>query len=174
MSPAPPAPAKANDSLSTEKGGTETDDLSTSDLGGGGVVDELDDGLAHLNDLDVAWGFDVDAFMQERIHQVPADGEAGIDKPGTMGSFQGGAMDVSSALRGKAETAETMGSSQGGAVDASSVPAGRAEGSPSAASGSDTGQGKGEGPPAILSGWPGHGFSSWGRLSPTVRGRTRG
>ena len=31
----------------------------------GGVVDEPDDGLAHLNDLDVTWGFDLAAFLQE-------------------------------------------------------------------------------------------------------------
>ena len=41
------------------------DDVSRSDSSGGGVVDELDNGLAHLNDLDVTWGFDLDAFLQE-------------------------------------------------------------------------------------------------------------
>ena len=50
-----------HDSLSTEEGGSEADDESTSDGGGVGVVDELDDGLAHLNDLDVTWEFDLDA-----------------------------------------------------------------------------------------------------------------
>ena len=43
----------------------------------GGVVDELDDGLAHLHDLNVTWGFDLDAFMQVRAQQAPAAGEAG-------------------------------------------------------------------------------------------------
>ena len=37
-----------------------------SDRGGGGVVDELDDDLAHLNDLGVTWSFDLDSFLQER------------------------------------------------------------------------------------------------------------
>ena len=52
-SPAPPVPAQMHDSLSTEEEGSEADDESTADRGGGGVVDELDNGLAHLNDLDV-------------------------------------------------------------------------------------------------------------------------
>ena len=33
MSPAPPAPAQMHDSLSTEEGGSEADDYSTSDRG---------------------------------------------------------------------------------------------------------------------------------------------
>ena len=37
-----------------------------SDRGGGGVVDELDDDLVHLNDLGVTWSFDLDSFLQER------------------------------------------------------------------------------------------------------------
>ena len=97
------------------------------------MVDELDDGLAHLNDLDVTWGFDLDAFMQERTQQVPAAGEAGDETPETMGSSQGGAVDASSAPRGRAKTADTMGSSEGDAVDASSIPAGRVESNPGTA-----------------------------------------
>ena len=31
---------------------------------GEGVVDVLDDGLAHLNDLDVPWGFDLEAVCK--------------------------------------------------------------------------------------------------------------
>ena len=52
-------------------------------------------------------------------------------------------------------------------MDASPVLAGRAESDPSAASAFETGQGNGDDPPAVLS------VSSWGRLPPTVRGRTR-
>ena len=115
-----------HDSLSTEEGGSEADDESTSDRGGGGVVDELDDGLARLNDLDMTWGFDMDAFLQERAQQAPAAGDAGDGTVETMGSSQGGSVDASSAPAGRAETVETMGSFQGG-MDASSVPAGRAE-----------------------------------------------
>ena len=81
VSPAPPAPAQANDCLSTEKAGSEADDLSTSDRGDGGLVGVLDVGLAHLNDLDVMWGFDLEAFLEERIHQVPVAGEAGDETP---------------------------------------------------------------------------------------------
>ena len=126
VSPTPPAPAPMHDSLSTEEGGSEADDESTSDRGGGGVVDELDDGLARLNDLDMTWGFDMDAFLQERAQQAPAAGDAGDGTVETMGSSQGGSVDASSAPAGRAETVETMGSFQGG-MDASSVPAGRAE-----------------------------------------------
>ena len=43
----------------------------------GGIVYELDDGLAHLNDLDVTWGFYLDAVLQERAWKEPAAGEAG-------------------------------------------------------------------------------------------------
>ena len=151
-------------------------------------MDALDDDLAHLNVLDVTWGFDLDAFLQERARQAPAPGEAGDGTAETMDSSQGRAVDASSALIGTATTPETMGSSRGvavdapsapmrraeiaetmgsclgGAVDASSVPAGRAESDPGAASASDTGQGNGEDPPAVLSGRPAHDPSSWGRL----------
>ena len=87
-------------------------------------MDELDEGLARLNDLDLTWGFDLDAFLEERAQQVPAAGDAGDGTAETMGSSRGGAVDASSAPVGRVETAETMDSSQRGAVDASSVPAG--------------------------------------------------
>ena len=58
-------------------------------------------------------------------------------------------------------------------MDALSVPAGTPESDPGAASVSDTGQGNGEDPPAILSGRRAHELSSWGRLPPTVRSRAR-
>ena len=132
-------------------------------------MDELDDGLAHLNDLDGTWGFDLDAFLQERAQQAPAAGEARDGTAETMDSSEG----TSSAPMGRAETTETMGSSQGVAVDASSVPAGRAGSNPGAASASDTGQGNCEDPPAALSGRPAHELSQWGQFPPTVRGRTR-
>ena len=63
VSPTPPAPAPMHDSLSTEEGGSEADDESMSYRGGGGL-DELDDGLARLDDLDVTWGVDLDAFCR--------------------------------------------------------------------------------------------------------------
>ena len=44
---------------------------------GGGVADELIDDLAHMNDLDLTWGFDLDAFLRERAQQAPDVGEAG-------------------------------------------------------------------------------------------------
>ena len=55
------------------RGGSEEDE-STSDRGGGGVADEPDDGLAHLNNLDVTWGFDLDAFCRSAHtrHLLPA------------------------------------------------------------------------------------------------------
>ena len=134
VSPAPPAPAETNDSPSTEKGGSEADGVSKPDGGDGGVVDELDDGLAHLDDLDVTWGFDLGASMQGRAQQAPATGEAGDGTRETKGSSQEGAVDASSVSMGRVETAEKMGSSQGGAVDASSVPAGREQSDPGAGS----------------------------------------
>ena len=73
------------------------------------MVDELDNGLARLNDLDVTWGFDLDAFLQERAQQAPA--VCGTAE--TLCSSQRGAADASSAPAGTAETVDTMGSSQG-------------------------------------------------------------
>ena len=83
-------------------------------------------------------------------------------------------MDASVAPRQRAETAGAMELYQGGAVDASSIPARRAESDPGAASISNTGQGNGEPPPAILSGRLAPELSSWGRLPPTVRDLTWG
>ena len=97
--------------------------MSTSDRGGGGVVGELDHGLAHLNDPDVTWGFDLKLFLQERAQQAPAVGEASDEIPETISLSHGGAVDASSAPKVRAETAETMGSSQRSAMDASSGPA---------------------------------------------------
>ena len=74
----------------TEEEGSIAHDESTSDRGGGGVVDELvdklDDDLAHLNNLDVTWGFDLDVFLRERRQQVPAAVDAGDGKAETIGS----------------------------------------------------------------------------------------
>ena len=140
-----------HDSLLTKEGASEADDESTSARGGGEVVDELEDRLAPLTGLDVAWGFDLDAFFQERAQQAPAAGDAGDGTVKTMGSSQGGAMYASSAPAGRAENVETMGSSQG-RVDASSVPEGRAESDPGTSAASGIDQGNGEDPPAVLSG----------------------
>ena len=164
------------------------------EVGGGGVIDEQEEGLARLTDLDVTWGFDLHAFSRERSQETPAAGDAGDlhaclqgrsqEAPvacdagdgtaETMDSSQGGAVDASSVPAGRAETVETMDSSQGGAVDASSVPAGRAESGSDASATSGTDQGNGEGPPTVLSGRAAHELSRWGRLPPTVMGRTRG
>ena len=161
---------------------------------GGGVMDEQDDGLARLTDLDVTWEFDLHAFLrersqatpaagnagylhaclQERSQEAPVTGDAGDRTAETMDSSQGDAVDASSVPAGRAETVETMDSSQGGAVDASSVPAGRAKNGSDASAASSTDQGNGEGPPAVPSGRAAHDLSSWGRLSPTEMGRTRG
>ena len=55
-----------HDSLSQEEDGSEIDDESTPSRGGGGVMDEQDEGLDRLIDLDVTWGFDLHAFLRER------------------------------------------------------------------------------------------------------------
>ena len=49
-------------------------------------MDELDDGLARLNDFDLTWGFDLDAFLEERAQEAPAAGDAGDGTDETMGS----------------------------------------------------------------------------------------
>ena len=90
-----------HDSQSQEEGGSEVDDESTSDRGGDGVMDKLDDGLDRLTDLNVTWGFDLHTFSRERSQEIPVAGKAGDG------------------------TAKTVDSSQFGAVDASWVPAGR-------------------------------------------------
>ena len=138
------------------------------------MVDEPDDGLAHLNDLDVTWGFDRDAFPQRRTRQAPAAGDAGDGTANTMDSSQGGAVDTPSAPAGASKRVETMGSPQEGTEDASSVPTERAASDLSASAASGTDQGNGDVPPAILSGRAEHEVSSWGRQPATVRGRTWG
>lgn len=61
VSPAPYVPGQNNDILSRKRGGAAADDESTSDRDGRGVIDELDDGLTHLNDLALTCGFDLNA-----------------------------------------------------------------------------------------------------------------
>ena len=77
VSPSPPVPAQMHDSLSQEGRGSEADDESTSDGGGGRVTDEKDEDLAHLTDLDVMWVFDLHAFLRERSQETPDVGDAG-------------------------------------------------------------------------------------------------
>lgn len=61
-------------------------------------------------------------------------------------------------------TAETIGLSEDGAVEAPSPPAGRADSDPGAVSTLDTDQGRGEDPPAGLSGKAAHNLNDyWGR-----------
>ena len=88
-------------------------------------MDEQSEGLARLTDLDVTWGFDLHACLQERSYEAPLAGDADDG------------------------TAETMDTSQGGAVDASSVPPGRAESSSAASAASGTDQRNGQSPPAV-------------------------
>lgn len=176
MLPAPHVPAKSNDPLSTEEGESEADDGNMSNQGGEGVVDEMDDGLVHVNDLELTWGFDLEGVVRgvRPADAWTATGGAGygatytmgsspggaVDSPSapvervetaeTMGSFQGGAVVASSAPVGRVETAETMVSYQGGAVDASPVPVGMYGGDQGEASASATGKGNDEHPPAVL------------------------
>ena len=95
-------------------------------------MDEQGEGLDRLADLDVTWGFDLHAFLRERSQETPAAGDAGN------------------------ETVETMDSSQGGAMDASSVLAGRAESDSGASAASDTDQENGDDTSAVLSGRASH------------------
>ena len=100
-----------HDFLSQEEGGSEADDESTSDEGGGEVMDEQDEGLARLTDLDVTWGLDLHAFLRERSQEAPVAGDAGDGTAETMDSSQGGAVDASLVPAGRAETVETIDSS---------------------------------------------------------------
>ena len=111
VSPSPPVPAPMHDSLSQEEGGSEADDESMSDGGGGGVMDDKEEDLARLTDLDVTWGFDQHAFLQERSQEAPVAGDAGDGTAETMDSSQGGAVDAFSVPAGRAETVETVDSS---------------------------------------------------------------
>ena len=90
-----------------------------------------------------------------------------------MDSSQRGAVDASSVPEGRAETVETRDSSQGGAVDASSVPEGRDESDSGASKASIADQLHGEDTPAVLPGRAAQ-RGTWGRVPPTVMGRTRG
>ena len=112
VSPNPPVPAQTNDSLPMEDGGSIADDESTSDRGGGGGVEELvyelDDDLAHLNNLDVTWGFDLDVFCTSADSRPPAAGDAGDGKVETIGSSQRGAVDASSVPTGRAKARRSV------------------------------------------------------------------
>ena len=132
------------------------------------MVDELDDDLAHLNDLDSTGGFDLSVFLQERRQQASAAGDTGDGKAEIIGSSQGGTVNASLAPAGRAKARRSVRLKgarwtlprprEGGSkarrsvrlkreVDASSVPAGRAESDLSAASTSGTDEGYGEDPP---------------------------
>ena len=86
-------------------------------------MDEQDEVLARLTGLDVTWGFDLHAFLQERPQETPAAGDAGD----LLACLQERSKEAPVAGDAGDGTAETIDSSQGGAVDASSVPAGRVE-----------------------------------------------
>ena len=185
-----------HDSLSQEEGGSEADDESTSVRRryGGGVMDEEDEGLDRLIDLDVTWRVDLHAFLRERSNVAPAASDAGdlhaclqersqeapvADDAGdgtveTMNLSQESVVEPPSFPAGRAETVETMDSFQVRTVHASSVPAGRAESGSDASAASGTDQGNGDGSPAVLSCRAAHEPSSWGQLTLTVLGRTRG
>ena len=66
----------------------------------GGMVEDLDNGLVHLNDLDVTWGFGLDTFWQQRRRQEPAAANASDGKAKMIGPSQGGAVNASSAPAG--------------------------------------------------------------------------
>ena len=57
------------------------------------MVDELGDGLDHSKGLDVAWGFDLDVFLQEHAHQASVASEAGDGARGRRGHLLGPRMD---------------------------------------------------------------------------------
>lgn len=77
ITPARLASSQIHASLSTEEDeGLEADAENTSDRGGGEVVDELHDGLAHMNNLNLTWGFELDASFEGRVQQAPAAGNA--------------------------------------------------------------------------------------------------
>ena len=115
----------------------------------GGEGGEKDDILGRLNDLDVTWGIDLRACLQERAQAVSVAGDAGDG------------------------TAETIDSSQGSAIDASSVPTERAKSNSGASAASGTDQGSGDDLPVVLVRRDAYKLSSWRRLPPTVLGRTR-
>ena len=124
MLPAPPVPSKANGSLFEGRGSVFYDE-STSGQGSVGLVDEVMDDLAHPDDFDVTWVFDVDVFVQECLQQA---------------SVVNGADD---------ETADTTDPSKGGTIDIPSVPAGRVDSAANTASTTD--QGRDVGLPAVMS-----------------------
>lgn len=115
----------------------------------GGAVDERDGDLGHMNDLNVARWFGLDTGLPERAQEANAAGDACN------------------------RTCETIGSSQAGAVDAPSALEGIVDGDPSAASTSDTDEGDGEDPPAVLSRRSAHELSDcWERPPATLKHRT--
>ena len=129
MLPAPSVLAQTNDSLSAEEEGSVADDESSSDQGdGGGPKGLMIDDLAHLDDLHVAWGFDIVSISQERSQQASVAGGPVTEQP-----------------------RPTISSSDGGKVDNPSVPVGRADSVSCEALTTDTAQGSGVDPPAILS-----------------------
>lgn len=140
-------------------------------------------------------GIVLEGEPQERRQRAPAAGDTGDGKAERIGSSQGGAVDTSSALVGKAESktsgspqgsevdvssapagrteSEAIGSSQGGAVDTSAVQVERAERNLSAASNSGIDHGNDKDSPAVLSGREAHELNDWGSPPATVRGRIR-
>ena len=64
----------------------------------------MDDVLAHLNKLEMTWGSDLEAFLQESRQQTPAAGDTGDGKAQTGGSSLWGAVEASWAPAGRAQS----------------------------------------------------------------------
>lgn len=106
--PTPPVPTQMNGSLSTEEGRSIVDDKSTWDQGRGVVVDELGYDLAQLDDLNVVWECDLDAFLRERTQHVSATGDADDGIHETMCPSEWGAVDTPWTLAGRADNDSTV------------------------------------------------------------------
>lgn len=64
--------ANTNDLRPANEQGPVAADESKSDQGGGGLVDQLDGYVSHLDDLDATWRINLDEFLQKRTNRVPS------------------------------------------------------------------------------------------------------
>lgn len=76
-------------------------------------MDELDDGLARLNKLELTWGFELGAIWGDRTQQAPCTGDTVDGRAELTGLSQGSAVGASSVRVGRPKEPRQLGRLRG-------------------------------------------------------------